>query len=107
MTYEVSQRCQRANFQSGFCEGWRVDKGLLILDRPFQRFMLHSEKGPVLCRGAWTLGTWLPEGDYEVRPIQRQPWMDLDITDVIVAMDLCCECAIELPRKGFCRLTVL
>lgn len=107
MTYEISQRCHRSKFQCGFCEGWRVENGQLILYRPFQRFLLHSEKGLVRCRGAWTLGDWLPEGDFEVRPIQRQPWMDFDIADLIAAMDFCRECAIELPEHGFSRLTIL
>lgn len=107
MTYEISHICHRAKLQCGFCEGWFVSDGLLVLDRPFVRFLLHSKKGPVLCRGAWTLGDWLPEGDYEIRPISREPWMELEITDVIIAMDLCVECAIELPKKGFCRLTIL
>jgi hypothetical protein len=104
MTYEI---IDRHKFQVGFCEGWLADRGQLYFDRPFQRFLLHSEKGPVLCRGSWTLGDWLPQDDYDVRPIQRQPWMDLDIADVIVAMDLCGECAIELSENGFRRLTIL
>ena len=107
MIYEISQRCQQAKFQSGFCEGWRVDNGLLILDRPFQRFLLHSEKGPVICRGAWTLGDYLPEGDYEVRPIQRQLWMEIELVEALAVMDLCAECHITLPKNGFCRLTIL
>jgi hypothetical protein len=104
MTYEI---IDRHKFQIGFCEGYLVDRGQLYFARPFHPFLLHSRKGPVLCRGSWTQGKCLPEGDYEVRPIQRQAWMDLDIADVIVAMDLCNECAVELPPNGFCRLTVL
>ena len=104
MTYEI---IDRNKFQVGFCEGWLVDRGQLLFDRPFQPFLLYSTKGPVLCRGSWTQGMCLPEDEYEVRPIQRKPWMDLDIADLIVAMDLCCECAIELPAKGFCRITIL
>jgi hypothetical protein len=104
MTYEIIDRYK---LQLGFCEGWMSDMGQLYFDRPFQPFLLYSKKGPVLCRGSWTQGKCLPAVFYDVRPIQRQPWMDLDIADVIVAMDLCVECSIKLPEKGFCRLTVL
>lgn len=107
MIYEISHKYGPTGLQCGFCEGWRVEEGLIALHKPFRPFLLHSVKGTVLCRGAWTGDKRLPEGEYEVRPVQRQPWMDLEIDDLIVAIDLCCECAIELPQGGFCRLTIL
>ena len=105
--FELSQPWFGAYLHCGYCWGWEVRDGLLKLQDPFVRFHLFSEKGMVDCRGAWRLGDWLPERDYQITPGNYQPWMDLDMVDVLIAMDLCAECHVRLPEKGYSRLTIL
>lgn len=105
--FEISQRSFSVKFQVGFCHSWAVLDGILILKRPFERFHLHSAKGLVQCRGPWTHGAYLPEEAYYVASIQHQPWMDLDLIDVLSAMDVCAACAIDLPPDGYSRNTIL
>jgi len=105
--YEVSQRFTGTSFQLGFCEGWSASEGMFILVRPFTRFLVHSPKGPVECRGDWTHRTALLESAYAIHQIARQSWMDLQIADLIRAMDLCSECSMDLPVNGYSRLTIL
>lgn len=105
--YEVSKKFSGTNFQLGFCEGWSAYEGMLILVRPFERFLLHSPKGPLECRGEWTHQKVLLESAYAIQPIAHQPWMDMEVAILIRAMDFCGECSIRLPPNGFSRLTVL
>lgn len=105
--FEVSQKCSGTEVQVGFCEGWIVREGKFILVRPFERFLLYSQKGPVECRGEWTHRKTLLESAYAVHPIRHQPWMDLEIAGLIRAMDFCSACSIDLPLKGYSRLTIL
>ncbi len=105
--FEISQKCSRSYLQLGFCEAWSIRDGHYVLVRPFQRFLLHSARGQIECRGVWNYGRILPENDYELQTIERRPWMDIDIADVISVFDLCAECATELPMNGFRRPTIL
>lgn len=105
--FEISHPWCGIFLHCGYCRGWEVRGGLLDLHEPFVRFKIFSERGPVECRGAWPLRKWLPETDYHITPGKYQPWMDLDIADVITAMDLCAECHVQLPKHGYSRLTIL
>ncbi len=105
--YEVSQPWGGTFLHCGYCWGWEVANDMLKLREPFVRFHLFSDKGMVDCRGAWRLGDWLPADFYQVTTATYQPWMDLDMVDVLVAMDLCAECHVTLPDAGYSRLTIL
>ena len=102
--FEIARVVSGVPFQIGFCTGWRIHGDQLTVEDAFVHLVLHVPFGTLSCRGPWPRGERLYGEHHMLAPCDWRPWMDLDATDLVAAVDLCAAASIPLPNEGFRRL---
>jgi len=101
--FEVCYRSRGIPFRVGYCLEFFADGKGILVRAAFEKAAVHTPYGTVFCRGPWTHPCRLNKR-YSLSICLEESWMLIDFEDLILAVQACEECGVELPEGGFRRI---